>query len=547
MICNLKNVTRLIFAFVFIITCVNGLQAQEVPHSIKNRGIYDFIDELANSGIIEINSAIKPFSRLFIAKKLSEADNKRELLNLRQQKELDFYLKDFGKEADKLNGASVKRHNGIGGQRPERRLDLFHYEDSVFSLTINPIIGGEIFSNSSGDATYWKNGAEVRGYIARWGFYASLRDNHENTLLGRPEYLTQREGGPIKNGSDWSEMQGGITYSWKWGNIGLIKDVLQWGSNYNMSNIFGGKNPSFTRLNIQVKPVKWFEFNYFHGWLDSRVIDSAKSFYTSNSYGEKYRRVYHSKYMAANMFTFTPLKRLNISVGNSIIYDYDKVNITYLIPLFFYKSVDHSQTMGIDNMNSQMFLDISSRQISNLHLYGSIFIDELSVDRITKDDEWNFLSYKAGFRLSNMPIKNLSLTAEFTYTYPLTFQHYLPTTTFETANYNLGHYLKDNSREWYVALDYKPIRALNISLFYIDAIRGPDYTELGTKRVGNPPLSVVEWRNTTAGMKTSYQIINDLYIWCSLQYSEMSGDKRWSPEFFRGYKTTLNGGFAIGF
>ena len=535
------------FCFIFITISANNLQAQEIHHSIKNTGAYEFLDELANIGIIEINSAIKPYSRLFIAKKLVEADEKKDLLNLRQQKELDFYLKDFGREADKLNGTQIKRRNGIGGQQPDRRLDLFHYEDSLFSLTINPIIGGEMFSNSSGEATYWKNGAEARGYIARWGFYASLRDNHEKPLLGKPAYLTQREGGPIKNGSDWSEMQGGITYAWKWGNMGLIKDRFQWGSNYNMSNIFGGKNPSFTRVNLQITPVKWFEFNYFHGWLDSRVIDSAKSFYTSNSYGDKYRREYHSKYMAANMFTFTPLKRLNISIGNSIIYDYDKLNVTYLVPLFFYKSVDHSQTMGIDNMNSHMFLDISSRQIKNLHLYGSIFVDELAVDRITKDDEWNFLSYKAGFRLSNIPIKNLSFTAEFTYTYPLTFQHYLPTTTFETANYNIGHYLKDNSREWYIAFDYKPARALNINVFFIDAIRGPDYTELATKRVGNPPLSVVEWHNTSVGIKASYQIINDMYIWGSALYSETSGDQRWSPEYFFGYKSTVNAGVAIGF
>ena len=540
---KIKNIISLIFVLIWI----NCIHAQEIPHSAKNSGAYDFLDELANIGIIEINSAIKPYSRLFIAKRLSEADNKRELLNLRQQKELDFYLKDFGKEADKINGIETKKRNGIGGQLPERRLDLFYYEDSLFSLAVNPVFGAEVFSNSSGKATYWRNGIEARAYVAHWGFYASLRDNHEKPLLSRPQYLTQRDGGPVKNGVDWSEMRGGITYSWKWGNIGLIKDAFQWGSNYNMPNIFGGRNPSFIRANLQLSPVEWFEFNYFHGWLDSRVVDSAKSFYVSNSYGVQYRKVYHSKYIAANMFTFIPFKKLNISVGNSIIYDYDNVNAAYLMPLFFYKSIDHSQTMGIENMNSQMFLDISSRQISNLHLYGSIFIDEFSAKRVTKNDEWNFLSYKAGFRLSNVPIKNLSFTAEFTYSYPLAFQHFVPTLTYESAYYNLGHYLKDNAREWYVALDYKPFRTLNINVFFVDAIRGPDYTQLGTTRVGNPLISVVEWHNSSAGMKTSYQIINDFYAWVSAIYSDISGNKSWSPEYFFGYKTTLNAGFTIGF
>jgi len=548
----------------FVLLCIQitnlTIYSQEVPHSINNTGVYDFLDELANSRIIEINSAVKPYSRLFISKKLTEADSSRALLNRRQQEELDFYLMDFGKEkewrnnttAQRHNGTTEQRHNGkkkhgFGGEWPDKRLDLFYYRDSLFSLTVNPILGGEIFTNSSGEATYWRNGIDARGYIGKWGFYTSLRDNHEKPLLGKPEYLTKREGGHIKNGTDWSEMKGGVTYSWEWGNAGLIKDGLQWGNNYNGSNIFGGHNPSFVQLKLNISPVKWFDFNYYHGWLNSMVVDSAESYWVTNSYGTDYRAVYRKKFIAANMFTFTPFRSLKVSAGNSIVYDGETMNPAYLIPVFFYKSVDHSQTSGIDNMNSQLFFDISSRQIKNLHLYATMFIDEFSASRISKDDEWNFISYKAGFRVSNIPLKNLSFTSEFTYSYPLTFQHYVPTTTFETTKYNMGHYLKDNSREWYLAFDYKPLRALNICIFFIDAIRGPDYTELGTDRVGNPPLETIEWHNTAYGLKAGYQVINDLYTWVTATYSNISGDIRWSPEYFYEYKTTFNAGVTMGF
>ena len=583
----MKRSLKILFITTLLLKWGLSAYAQEVPHSIKNTGIYDFLDELANSKIIEINSAIKPYSRMFIALRLQEADSLRSQLNSRQQKELDFYLEDFGKEFSRLKGrknqdfnrenglqvplpggvpiaigrggleqtnsdktqssTKVQHHKMFGGYRPERRIDLFYYEDSLFSLTINPILGGEIFSNSSGKATYWRNGAEARAYAGKWGFYAALRDNHEDPLLGKTQYLTKREGGHLKGSTDWSEMTGGVTYSWKWGNAGLVKDGIQWGNNYNGANIFGGRNPSFVQLRLNLNPVKWFNFSYFHGWLNSMVVDSARSWWVTNSYGTDYREKYHRKNIAANMFTFTPFRYLNISAGNSIVYDDEKVNPAYLIPLFFYKSVDHGLTSGIDNMNSQMFFDISSRQIRNLHLYASVFIDELSVSRITKDDEWNFLSYKAGFRLSNFPLQNLSFTTEFTYTYPLTFQHYVPTTTFETAGYNLGHYLKDNSREWYLAFDYRPLRTMNINVFLSDAVRGPDYTELGTSRLGNPPLSTVEWHNTSAGIRASYQVINDLYTWIAASYSNIRGDMRWSPDYLMGYKTTLNAGVTVGF
>jgi hypothetical protein len=519
-----------------ILTAVinSSLYSQEVPQAINNSGIYNFLDELANSQIITINPAVKPYSRLFIAKRLLEAQEKSEQLNSRQKEELAFYMKDFGKE---LNT----------GKDWDRRKDLLYYSDDLFSLTVNPVLGGEIFINSSGKATYWRNGAEARGYIQNWGFYASLRDNHEKPLLGLPEYLTQREGGHLKGSTDWSEMQGGVTYAWKWGSAGLVKDRLQWGTNYNGANIFGGNNPTFVQLKLHISPLKWFDFNYFHGWLNSNVVDSTRSYWVSNSYGSDYREVYHKKFIAANMLTFTPLKNLNISAGNSIVYSDLDFYPGYLIPIFFYKSVDHTVNDGIDNMNSQMFFDISSTQIKNLHLYGTLFIDELSVSRFFKDDEWNFLSYKAGFRLNNVPVSNLSLTSEFTYSYPLAFQHYVPTITFETNNYNLGHYLRDNAREWFVALDYKPLRTLDINLSFTDAIRGPDYTALGTDRLGNPPLSNVEWHTTSYRLKASYQIINDLYTWASLTHSNITGNQNWSPEYNYGIKNTINAGITFGF
>jgi hypothetical protein len=564
------------FLFIFIPGIV--LYSQEVPHPVSNTGIYEFLDELAGMQIIEINSAVKPYSRLFIANRLKEADEERDQLNPRQQKELDFYLLDFGKEI-MLNmhnrptailqdyktflwrkGVKASRHEGFmtfGGEDAEDsssrgktirlRRDLFYYRDSLFSITINPILGGEIFTNSSGKAYYGRNFGEARGYVQNWGFYASLRDNHEKPLLGLPQYLTKREGGHIKGGTDWSEMQGGITWSWKWGNAGFVKDRQQWGNNYNGANIFGGNNPTFVQLRLNIKPAKWFEFNYFHGWLNSMVVDSSRSYWVSDSYGTDYREAYHKKYIAANMFTFTPVRNLNISAGNSIVYDDRHFNPVYLIPLFFYKSVDHSYTSGIDNMNSQTFIDVSSRNIKNLHLFVTLFVDELSVARFIKDDEWNFFSWKTGFRLSNFPLQNLSFTTEFTYSYPLTYQHYVPTLTFETQNYNLGHYLRDNSRELYFAFDYKPVRTLNIGMYLTDAIRGPDYTELGTDRIGNPPLTSVEWQSTIFGLKASYQIINDLYVWIHYSNSDVRGDERWSPEYFYGHKNTLNMGMTFGF
>ena len=138
-----------------------------------------FLDELAASNIIELNSVIKPYSRLFISNSLSLADSLREQLSVSQQKELDFYLQDFGKELNK-------------GKEWDRRKDFFYYKDELFTLTVNPVLGGEVFYNKSGNAPYWRNGAEAWAYVGKWSFWASLRDNHENEILGQAGLSDQK-------------------------------------------------------------------------------------------------------------------------------------------------------------------------------------------------------------------------------------------------------------------------------------------------------------------------------------------------------------------
>jgi hypothetical protein len=88
---------------------------------------------------------------------------------------------------------------------------------------------------------------------------------------------------------------------------------------------------------------------------------------------------------------------------------------------------------------------------------------------------------------------------------------------------------------------------MNVNLYFLDAVRGPSYNELGGNRLGNPPLDSIQWHNTAIGMKASYQIINDVYTWLSFTVSDIRGDQRWSPDYFFGKKNTFNFGLTVGF
>ncbi|HPF94541.1 MAG TPA: hypothetical protein PLV65_11395, partial [Tenuifilaceae bacterium] len=149
------------FAITLLLLLTTSLAfGQDVYHHVTNQGVYELIDELANMGIISVNSSVKPYSRKQISQLLTQANSQTEKLSKRQKAEIAFYLKDFGKEQN------------ITKDFP-RRFDALYYKDSLFAFTLNPVLGVNTFSNS-GDVIYrrWV-GAEMWGYIgANFAMYA---------------------------------------------------------------------------------------------------------------------------------------------------------------------------------------------------------------------------------------------------------------------------------------------------------------------------------------------------------------------------------------
>ena len=528
--------------------------AQVVPTHISNGGVYLFLDELATQKVIDLISLKKPYSRLYIAALLADAESDREQLTTRQQAELDFYLRDYQKEIKPQDGLAATSWLWQGNHN-NKRFDVFHYSDSLFRITVNPIMGSDVWTNSNGSFYHWWNGVEAWSYAGRFGFWASLRDNHESTELTARDFQNSRIGASnikVFSGGkrDYWELRGGITYGWNWGHVGLIMGQFEWGENNAGSNIYSGRTPAFPRIELAMDPADWFSFTYVHGALISEVVDSSLSFYTSNAYGTEYREVYHPKYLAANIFTFVPLKGLQLSVGNSVVYDYRHPHAAFLLPVAFYKAIDHTLNAGINNMNSQIFLSLSSRNLKHFHLYGTVFLDEVAVDRIFDGQEHNFVSYKAGAASTILP--NTRFVMEYTWTNALTFMHNVPTTTFESNNYNMGHYLEDNAKDIYVSVEYRPVRSLNLKSYFNKSVKGPDHTTMGTMpRTDITPFDPIVWQSVRVGVLATFQIVNDLYARVGYEWRDVTGEQeyidRWTPEEYHGQTGTFRMGLNYGF
>ncbi len=530
------------------------IRSQIVYEDINNTGIYEFLDELANLKVISLNSVVKPYSRKYISQKLYDAYAQQDKLNNRQRKELIFYLQDYQLERPEIPVVYDHALNFIFRKQPNLKIALnplaFQYKDSLFTLSLRPSLGFTYYTNENGSEYHRSWGGKLFGYIGKnFGFYGSLRDNNESVALTNPEYFTLRQGAVYKQnpngGVYYFEMRGGVVASWNWGSIGILNDRPEWGNNYHGANILSGKAPPFPYVHLHIRPVKWFDFNYIHGWLNSNVVDSSRSYFVD----DKMRIIYQNKYIAANMFTFIPFRKLNLSIGNSVIYSDINVHPAYLIPFMFFNAVDANRT-GYDDYagsNSQLFLDISSRQIKYLHLWVTLFIDELKISRIFDPDLLNWTSWKAGFRLSDFPLQNLSLTAEWTKTNPITYKHYIPSTTYASNDYCLGHYLRDNSMELYVALKYKPLRGFYVNIAYTYGVHGDEYIDdrsydYSTLRF----LENMTWQENTVSFRAQYEYVTNGYLFFEYMNSQRKGDVGYQPAFMHGSTNTFLFGATLG-
>ena len=594
------------------------VMAQNIPVPMTQVRLYDFLDEMLTEGVIVHQTAIRPYTRKQVADMLIEAHQADTLLNTRQKKDLAFYLNEFALERDTMvdNFVQYTDHSTFSLSVADPQFS-YRTKDSMFKLRFRPILGADVIANKKGAILHRWYGAELQMDIAKhlsiWG---SLRDNSWSGNWLRTEYYPDDNSGsrtagarlhygasqqqpallPLSGvqykeasyGGDFSDSKGGVSlYSW-WGSVSLQRENIRWGEAYYSSNILSGRAPAVPMLSLQLTPCKWFQFDYFHAWLVSNVVDSTY-YYLENTtvsgvQDKEYRPM--NKFMAANMFTFTPIKQLSFSLGNSIVYSEQNIQAAYLIPIAFYKSLDHLLTKGIatQNQNSQVFASLSIRPVDYLHLYGSFYVDEFALKRLKpSNDERNPISYLVGFNWSGWPIKGLSLKGEFMRSNIACYTHSIDALTWASNSYNLGHYMGDNAQSIYAELAYRPMRGMLIKMSYTNDTKYNSYAYLRVYRNENnkkenekagisetlkqKPFDHAIFCNDVLRLDGIYEVHPNMYLKLSLEYNNARGfdnekldaissedignaqyylDK-YMPLFYQGKNLTMSVAFSFGF
>jgi hypothetical protein len=113
------------------------------------------------------------------------------------------------------------------------------------------------------------------------------------------------------------------------------------------------------------------------------------------------------------------------------------------------------------------------------------------------------------------------------------------TLTYASNEYNLGHYLKNNSREMFLEAVYKPLRGLHFNVSYLLGKHGGNQV--------NGKLENILWKSQVLTAGVNFEFINNANVFLQYQYSDTRGDNTYTPDLFMGITNNLVTGINIGF
>lgn len=513
----------------FILVLFVSIASAQVVYEPLHKDIYSYLGRISQKGLIEYDDLIRPLTRKYIAGKLLEIKDISDKLTSLEKDELDFYLKDFGREIDMLQGKNFENTSlSYLGKDDYDRIRAFSYRDNLFSLNVSPIAGGTMGSRDGKSYRHTWSGLYFYGNLSWLGFSFDFRDNNEvGETIDKFKIFTPVTGThtrfPKPNSIEYAEAKTVLGLDWSWGSFSFGRDFMEWGYGKSGLLVLSQKAPSFPFFRLDIQPVDWLSFNYFHAFLSSDVIDSQKTYF--ESLGGK-RTIFRDKFLASHTLTIRPLKGLSLAFGESVIYS-DKLEFSYLFPLMFFRINDHnlSRQRNDAGSNSQFFFNLSSKNhIPNTHLYGTIFIDEITLANLfDKQNQRNQIAFSLGTSVTDLPIDNLTLNLEYTKIYPFVYTHYIPTQTYEHSSYRLGHWMGHNADQIYASINYRIIRGLQTEL-YVQYIRKGDEGQIIQQYSQPQPPFLFGLRNNYSyfGGEIKYEIIHELFAKLRFQQNKIS-------------------------
>ena len=512
-----KYLILLIFGFIFITTKADAQAVFENP----NHPIYKYLSRQAQKGNISFDDLIQPVSRKQIATLLYFLKDSVNTLTITEKKELYFYLNEYSEfdtnQKDEVQSLFRK------DQYDNRRLLSVTKPDFILradpALTYEGTFGANkhIFKQGTGLA-FWGQAGKHFSFQAYFQDINETGKGADSLKSFTPETGIQRTTNQDSKTLNYSDVRGNITYSWDKGLVSVGKDQILWGYGENGRIVLSDKAPAYPFIRLDYQPLKWLKFNYTFAFLQSALIDSARTYNKGNTIYGTNREVYIQKYMASHSLTFLPAKGWSLSVGESMISS-DNLDAGYLIPVLFFKAYDQYQSRYkiSTGSNGQFFFQASSRNnIPNTHLYATLFIDEIRLGSVFDSAKSrNQTGFNIGGSVTDVLIPYLTLGLEYTAINPFVYQNLIPAQNYTNQTYLLGDWIGQNADKIISWISYNPISRLTTTAQFMYIRKGRDGSLLDQYFASPQPKFLQQGpieTQTQFTFEARYELLHRLYL-----------------------------------
>ncbi len=441
----------------FLLTIPSLLFAQAEYVSADN-SVYDFLNRMETLKLIENYNPFEiPKSRGEIGKFLREVITNAERLDVIDNKMLEDFKVEFENEIyTTLNSSERIIGEGSYNLFSQKEKYLFFYnEEERANIFINLISQGEFIYrnnssldiNSSTSLGYY--GGEIRGtLLKKFGFFlrgyqGQVFGNKETARLKKEVAYNYKYNLEPEEGY-FDETSGYMSADFDLLKLKFGRDRLLVGHGQTKS-LVADNSPMFDYLSLNIN-YEFLNFSYFHGKLlgNSSFADDSITGRTN---------IVDEKYIGYHRLSLDFSPSVSLGAGEIIIYGKRGIDLSYLNPFTFYKSIEHSNQ---DRDNAMLFFDLNLKPICGLKIFTTFLIDDISFGKIGSGWYGNQTLLHTGIFSSNLyNVAPVDFSIEYIRIEPYTFTHHLTGNNFTHNGYNIGSDLQPNSELFFSQINYR--------------------------------------------------------------------------------------------
>ncbi len=351
--------------------------------------------------------------------------------------------------------------------------NVFYSEsENDYSFFMNGIMESDVSTDlhNGTNSSYLKAGMILGGRINDFYYYFSATNGSasgdKNNYLRISSFRQNFKFNEKPESSFFDETHGFISYQTKHLSIKLGRDYVLLGHSSNFP-LLDNSNLPIDQFSIQIQTN---HFNYSH--LHAKVLDKIV---TVNDTVAGPINSSVDKHIAYHRFSITLFSDLVLGLGEFVIYSDRGLDLSYINPFSFYKSIEHANR---DRDNSILFLDVFYNTGKRIQPYGLLLIDDIDFAKAGTGWWGNQVLYNAGFWVfSNLDWIPFDVNVDWLKVEPYVFSHRIQRNNFANNGIGLASTILPNSENYAVSGKFYLNTRLNLLFSYIYTEHGSNYTD----------------------------------------------------------------------